>query len=65
VLATAVTPLDLISIVNQSRAYLIGVGAVIEKCYEDGRLKLEHIKVRIESLARIAASSETGIVFAD
>jgi len=65
VLASAGTTLALVSIVRQSGALLLGVGAVIEKCYEDGRLKLESLKVPIESLAKIAAINETSIVFAD
>jgi xanthine phosphoribosyltransferase len=65
VLASALTALALVSMVQQSGAVLVGVGAVIEKCYEDGRVKLEHLKVPIESLARIASIDETGIVFAD
>lgn len=65
VLATAVTSLALANIVQQSGATLVGVGAVIEKCYEDGRLKLEHLNVPIECLARIAAIDEKSITFAD
>ena len=52
-LATAQTILALVKLIEQSRAQLVGIGAVIEKRYEGGRIPLESLDVPIESLAII------------
>ncbi|PWT98809.1 MAG: xanthine phosphoribosyltransferase [Candidatus Melainabacteria bacterium] len=65
VLASAVTTLALVSIVKQSGAALVGIGAVIEKCYENGRQKLEPLNVPIESLAKVISVDNARLVLAD
>lgn len=62
-LATGDALLGLINIVGQSGAQLVGVGAVIEKSFQDGRGKLEAAGVRVHSLARIASMSPAHIDF--
>jgi xanthine phosphoribosyltransferase len=52
-LATAKTLRALILLVAQSGATLVGIGAVIEKVYVNGRSLLSDVKVPIESLAAI------------
>jgi len=62
-LATAVTVVALCDVVKQSGAKLVGIGAVIEKCYEDGRSKLGDQNVRIETLAKVAKLEDGKLVF--
>lgn len=52
-LATARTILSLVALIDQSGAKLVGIGSVIEKVFEGGREKLEHLNLPIYSLARI------------
>lgn len=52
-LATASTLEALCSIVEQSGATLLAIGCIIEKVFESGRQRLEHLNVPIISLARI------------
>jgi xanthine phosphoribosyltransferase len=63
-LATGDALLGLTEIVKLSGAHLVGVGAVIEKSFQDGRSRLEEAGVRVHSLARIESMSPaTGIQF--
>jgi xanthine phosphoribosyltransferase len=62
-LATGAALLGLTSIVAQAGAHLVGLGAVIEKSFQEGRGLLEREGVRIESLVRIAEMSPDGIRF--
>ena len=56
----------LASIVSQSGAELAGAGIVIEKAFQPGGDQLRASGMRVESLARVAAMSETdGITFVD
>lgn len=50
-LATAQTILALAKLIEQSGATLLGIGAVIEKSFEDGRSALKPLNVPVESLA--------------
>jgi xanthine phosphoribosyltransferase len=52
-LATAKTIRALIKLVQQSRATLVGIGAVIEKAFEGGRQALTGVDAPVESLAVI------------
>ncbi|MDQ6418847.1 xanthine phosphoribosyltransferase [Paenibacillus sp. LHD-117] len=52
-LATGAALIGLVDIVRESGAELIGVGAVIEKSFQEGRGLLEAKNVRVHSLARI------------
>lgn len=60
-LATGEATNALISIVNMSGARLVGVAAVIEKCFQDGGKKLRASGIRVESLARVK-SLKNGVV---
>jgi xanthine phosphoribosyltransferase len=62
-LATSLTIRALCDIVNQSGAKLIGIAAVIEKCYENGRECLHDIDVPIETLVKVAQIDDGKIVF--
>jgi len=62
-LATGDALLGLCEIVKQADAHLVGVGAVIEKSFQEGRGKLEQTGVPVYSLARIGSMSPDGIHF--
>jgi xanthine phosphoribosyltransferase len=62
-LATGAALLGLTQIVAEAGAHLIGVGAVIEKSFQEGRGLLEQAGVRVESLARIASMSPGEVHF--
>jgi xanthine phosphoribosyltransferase len=62
-LATGAALLGLTKIVAEAGAHLIGVGAVIEKSFQEGRTLLEQAGVRVESLARIESMSPGDIRF--
>jgi xanthine phosphoribosyltransferase len=62
-LATALTIVALCDIVNQSGATLVGIGAVIEKCYQHGRDLLQNVTVPIESLVQISSVDDGRIIF--
>jgi xanthine phosphoribosyltransferase len=62
-LATGAALVGLTKLVKQAGAHLIGVGAVIEKSFQEGRSLLEQAGVRVESLARIRAMSPDGVQF--
>lgn len=64
-LATALTIRALADIVHQSRATLVGIGAVIEKSFEGGRGALNDLNVPVESLAVIDRFDADRVVFAD
>lgn len=53
----------LLSICRQANAQVLGVGIVIEKSYQKGRVWLEESGVRIESLARIASLENNEVRF--
>lgn len=62
-LATGAALVGLTDIIKQSGAHLIGVGAVIEKSFQEGRGELEQRGIRVESLARIREMSPEQIEF--
>ncbi|MFS0554803.1 xanthine phosphoribosyltransferase [Brevibacillus sp. 179-C9.3 HS] len=62
-LATGAALVGLTNIIKDAGAHLVGVGAVIEKSFQEGRGLLEQAGVRIESLARIESMSPEGIHF--
>lgn len=64
-LATGAALLGLTEIIKQAGAQLAGIGAVIEKSFQEGRGLLEAQGIRIESLARIEKMSPEGIQFAE
>ena len=62
-LATGKTIEGLIRLAEIAGATVVGVGALIEKTFEEGREHLEAMNIHVESLARIESMSEEGIVF--
>lgn len=62
-LATARTILSLVKLVEQSGATLVGIACVIEKEFEGGREKVEHLNVPVLSLARIKSFDDDKVNF--
>lgn len=62
-LATGAALVGLTQIIKDAGAHLVGVGAVIEKSFQEGRGLLEKEGIRIESLARIESMSPDHIQF--
>lgn len=62
-LATGKTIEGLIRLAEIAGATVVGVGALIEKTFEEGRDHLEAMNIHVESLARIKSMSEDAIVF--
>lgn len=61
-LATAQTILALTGIVEQAKAQLVGIGAAVEKSFENGRKTLSHIRVPIETLSVITSMDDGKII---
>ena len=64
-LATGETILALIELAQQANAKVVGVGAVIEKTFEGGRLRLEAMGLRVRSLVMIERMTDTEFIFAE
>ncbi|USG67014.1 xanthine phosphoribosyltransferase [Brevibacillus ruminantium] len=64
-LATGAALVGLTQIVKDAGAHLVGVGAVVEKSFQEGRGLLEEAGVRVESLARIASMKPGEIQFVE
>jgi xanthine phosphoribosyltransferase len=64
-LASGATVLGLVRLAHTVGAQVVGIGALIEKTFEGGRLALTHLGVPIESLARILSMEGDQIVFED
>lgn len=64
-LATGQTILGLARLAKAAGASIVGVGALIEKTFEGGRLLLAELGVPIEALAVITSMDGGKIVFAD
>ncbi len=62
-LASGKTILALVEIVRQAQAILTGIGAVIEKAFEEGRERLESLGVPVESLVVIERFEDGRPVF--
>lgn len=62
-LATGRTIEALASIVKESGAELVGIGAIIEKAFEGGRDRLAALNVPVESMAIIESMENDKIVF--
>lgn len=62
-LATGATIMGLVELAKIAGAKLVGIGALIEKTFEDGRKHLESLGVPIISLAPILSMDEDKIVF--
>jgi xanthine phosphoribosyltransferase len=64
-LATGATILGLVRLAQTAGAKIVGIGALIEKTFEGGRLALMHLGVPIHSLAVIRALEGDQILFAE
>jgi xanthine phosphoribosyltransferase len=64
-LATGSAVNGLLDILRQSGASLAGIGIVIEKSFQDGGRELRAAGMRVESLAKIRAISDSEVVFDD
>ncbi len=53
----------LVELVNQAGATLVGAGIMIEKAFQGGGDRLRKKGIRVESLARIASMTDTGLEF--
>jgi len=62
-LASGMTILGLIRLAKIAGAEIVGVGALIEKTFEEGRKKLEELGIPVHSLVRIQSMTENEIVF--
>jgi xanthine phosphoribosyltransferase len=64
-LATAQTILALARLIGKVNATLVGIGTVVEKEFEHGRVNAKSLNVPIESLAVIASMDDGKISFKD
>jgi xanthine phosphoribosyltransferase len=64
-LASGQTILGLVRLTKVAGATLVGIGTLIEKCFEGGRDGLLSIGVPIEALASIAEMTDDEIIFSD
>ncbi|MNN68714.1 Xanthine phosphoribosyltransferase [compost metagenome] len=64
-LATGAALVGLADIVNESGAELLGVGCVIEKCFQEGRSLLENRGIPVHALARISSMAPGEVHFID
>lgn len=64
-LASGETILALARLVQAAGAAVVGIGVVIEKTFEGGRMAVQQLGVPVESLARISDMSDGKIVFED
>jgi len=55
----------LIDIARQGDAEVVGVGIAIEKSFQPGRVEIEKLGVRVESLARIDGFNEGKVILKD
>lgn len=64
-LANGNASLGLVEIVRQAKAKVVGVGIVIEKAFQNGRILIENEGIKVESLAIIKSIQDSKIVFKD
>lgn len=64
-LASGATILGLVRLAQTAGAVLVGIGALVEKSFEGGRLALSHLNVPVESLAIIKSMDDDQILFED
>lgn len=64
-LASGATILGLVRLAQTAGAVLVGIGALVEKSFEGGRLALSHLNVPVESLAIIRSMDNDQILFED
>ncbi len=64
-LASGATILGLVRLAQTAGATIVGIGALIEKVFEEGRNNLAHLNVPIEALACIQSMHDDQIIFKD
>jgi len=64
-LATGATILGLVRLAQAAGASIVGIGALIEKTFEGGRVALTHLGVPIEALASITSMEGDKITFSE
>ena len=62
-LASGATILGLVRLAETAGATIVGIGALIEKSFEEGRSRLEALDVPVRSLARIKSMQGDEILF--
>ncbi len=62
-LASGATIMGLVRLAEAAGANIVGIGTLIEKCFETGRQLLEPLEVPIISLAAIASMEDDTITF--
>ncbi len=62
-LATGMTILGLVKLTEIAGSTVVGVGALIEKSFEEGRKHLEEKNILVHSLARIKSMEGQNIIF--
>jgi xanthine phosphoribosyltransferase len=63
-LASGATILGLVRLAQTAGAELVGIGALVEKAFEDGRKALAHLNVPVKALAVVARMEGDQITFA-
>jgi len=64
-LATGSALLGLMDLVKQAGGEVVGAGIAVEKVFQGGGNKLREQGMRVESLAKVASMSDTGLTFCD
>jgi xanthine phosphoribosyltransferase len=64
-LATGATIMGLVRLAQTAGATMVGIGTLIEKCFEGGRQVLAHLGIPIESLVCIESMVDDQIIFGD
>lgn len=62
-LASGATILGLVRLAETAGATIVGIGALIEKSFEEGRSRLEKLNIPVRSLARIKSMEGKEIIF--
>lgn len=62
-LASGATILGLVRLAQTAGAQVVGIGALIEKSFEEGRGRLEELDIPVRSLARIKSMQGDEIIF--
>ena len=62
-LASGQTILGLVRLTEIAGANIVGIGTLIEKAFEGGRSKFQHLNIPVESLAIIAEMPDDQIIF--
>jgi xanthine phosphoribosyltransferase len=64
-LASGATILGLVRLAQTAGANIVGIGTLIEKTFERGRMELEHLNVPIHSLVAVTNMDDGQIIFTE